>query len=160
MELSVSHQVYVFAAMILCGALTGVVFDVFRAARRRFRPCGAVIAAQDVALWLFELAVVFATVFKVNNAAVRFYEIIGLAIGSALYFITVSEHVISLFCKVFTLASRALNLAAKPVKKLAALASRPARLAKNKLSKAFNSLFRSANCRLRSLLTTLKRKNV
>ena len=164
MELSVSHQVYVFAAMILCGALTGVVFDVFRAARRCFHPRSGIIAAQDIALWLAELVLVFVTIFEVNNAAVRFYEVIGLVLGAALYFMTISEYVILFFCKVMRAAVRAFCFAAKPVKKVFSLLALPikktAERTKAKIFGVFNSLFCRAKCRLRSLSASLGRKNV
>lgn len=152
---------FVFIAMIFCGALTGIVFDVFRAFRKCVKSGGGVIAVQDIALWLAELAVVFITVFKVNNAAVRLYEIIGLAAGSVLYFITVSQYALRALCAVLGLAKKAAGIVLSPVKKLAVSAasrvSRGAGFLREKASSCMRSSVTFARCKLSGIKSALKK---
>ncbi len=94
MELSVSHQAFVFTAMFFCGFPAGMIFDIFRGIRKSVKCSPGVVAAQDIVLWFSELIVVYLVLFKVNNASVRLYEIIGLVLGIVSYFMTFSQYVV------------------------------------------------------------------
>ena len=83
-----------FLAMVVCGFLCGFVFDFFRAVRRLKSSGKVVIATQDILLWLIELVIVYHVLFKLNYAHIRAYEAVALVIGSFLYFMTLSIHVV------------------------------------------------------------------
>lgn len=165
MELSVTHQVFVFMCMILCGIATGLIFDLFRALRRCVKSGSGVIAAQDLALWFTELCIVYMTAFKVNNAQIRGYEAIALVIGSVLYFITVSGYVMKFFCKTFNLLKKLLKAISTPFKKTAEFIFAPLKKLKSVLKRVLAaskysvfSALSSFMLRLRMLFTGKKKK--
>lgn len=125
MELSVSHQLFVFVCMVLCGGATGVIFDAFRAHRRCVKSGSGIIAAQDLLLWFAELVIVYYTAFKVNNAQIRGYEAIALIVGAVLYFITLSEYVMKLMCKIITAVIKIFSSVVSPLKKLCTVIAKP-----------------------------------
>lgn len=114
MNVSVSLQAFMFLGMVLCGAMCGVVFDVFRALRRYRRPARSIVALQDILFWLIELTVVYMAVFRLNYANIRAYEGIALVIGSWVYFMTVSEYVIRFLCAIISFAVRTAGIVLKP----------------------------------------------
>lgn len=117
MELSVSHQVYVFGCMILCGVLSGIVFDIFRSVRKCTKPRSCIIAAQDLFFWFIELCVVYITVFEVNNAQLRLYEAVALVLGAVFYFMTFSMYVVHFLCRVIMLFKKVLDFIFAPVRR-------------------------------------------
>ena len=125
MKLSVSHQLFVFVCMFFCGWLTGIVFDVFRSLRRCVKSGSGVIVLQDLLFWLLELVIVYYTVFKVNNAKVRFYEAVALISGAIVYFIILSEYAVKFISKVIMLLIEATNVVLKPLKKLLCFMRKP-----------------------------------
>ena len=156
---------FVFVCMVLCGAATGVVFDLFRALRRCIKAGSGVIAAQDLMLWLAELMIVYYTSFKVNNAHIRGYEIIALIIGAVLYFVTVSDWLMKVMCRVIMLLIRAFTMAVGPFKRLSVcIAARTGRLfefAVNKLKlfkNAVHGAFGGTIFRLKAVMSEKKRK--
>lgn len=116
MELSVSHQLFVFVCMFLCGGATGIIFDIFRALRRCIKSGSGIILAQDLMLWFVELVIVYYTAFKVNNAELRGYEAIALILGAFIYFITLSEHIVRLVCKIIAFLLKIFGFVARPFK--------------------------------------------
>lgn len=115
MELSVSHQLYVFCCMILCGMLSGIVFDVFRSVRRCIKCTNGIIAVQDLAFWGVELCMVYITAFKVNNAQMRGYEIIALILGTVFYFTAFSQYIIIILCRITNIVKKFVVLILKPI---------------------------------------------
>ncbi len=134
MQISSSNQAYVFLSMIFCGALCTVVFDLFRALRRFKKSSNGIIALQDVVFWGMELIIVYVVAFKLNYAKVRAYEIIALVMGSLIYFVTLSEYVIGIFCKFMDFAVKIISKLLLPFVKLARLATKPFMKMKIRLS--------------------------
>lgn len=133
MEISVSHQAFVFGCMVLCGLLTGVIFDFFRGLRRCVRTKDGFIAAQDIAFWLVEVAVVYCTMYFSNNAGLRLYEAVAMVLGAAAYFLAVSKYVLRFWQFVVDLVLKPIKLVAKGLAKFFALVSKPLQKLKNAL---------------------------
>lgn len=125
MEISSSNQAYVFFAMVICGALCTVVFDVFRAVRRFGKASGGIIALQDLIFWIIELVIVCVVAFKLNYAKVRGYEVIALFMGSFIYFISLSEYVIRVVHWVISYLVKLFGVVVTPFVKFAKIASKP-----------------------------------
>lgn len=134
--------------MFLCGGATGIVFDAFRALRRCIKSGSGVIAAQDLLLWLLELVIVYYTVFKVNNAEIRGYEAIALALGAIIYFITLSEYAVKFISKIIFLLLKALSFILKPLKKLVGYLKLPL--------KKFLSFLKTRQITLRNFIKNVK----
>ena len=117
MEISSANQAYAFLAMVLCGALCTGVFDIFRAIRRYKNSATGVIVFQDIVFWIIELFIVYMVAFRLNYARVRAYEIIALIIGSAIYFVTLSDYVIKFMVWQIGLAAKLLGFVSAPADK-------------------------------------------
>lgn len=150
MELSVSHQLFVFISMTLCGVAAGVIFDLFRAVRRCIKASSGVILTQDLLLWFFELVLVYYTMFKVNNAKIRGYEAIALVIGSVLYFVTVSCYVTKAFSKVISFLLKILRTLLIPLKKVCLILAKPAKKLCSSSKKQFITLKSSVKTKISS----------
>ncbi len=118
MDISLSAQALAFVIMVICGALCGVVFDVFRAMRRMHKTAGGVVALQDICFWLLELILVYMAAFYLNYAHIRAYEAVALVIGSWLYFMTASGYVLGFFVVLIRKITKAFAVMAKPISKL------------------------------------------
>ena len=144
MGITVSGEVCVFAASFLFGAAGGVLFDAFRALRRRVKSGTALVALEDILFWLLLSGLVFAFLYRVNNGQPRLFIFAGIALGSVLYLLTVSRYVIFLlsgifgfFCKIFGFLRKIIML---PLRILAVLLSKINKKAGKILCKLKNDL--------------------
>lgn len=91
MEVSVSGQLYVFLAMSVCGACSGVVFDIFRVIRKTFLCSNLTTSLSDILFWLIISLGMFFSLFSISGGEIRWHEIIGVVLGSIIYFLTISR---------------------------------------------------------------------
>lgn len=87
---STVNQAYVFLATVYAGFVMGFVYDLFRMIRHITKPGKFVTALLDLLFWVIMGLLAFAVIFHVNYGEVRVYTIAGLAIGWALYALTLS----------------------------------------------------------------------
>ena len=99
MGITVASEVRVFAASFLCGILSGVLFDVFRALRKKVRSGTALVALEDLLFWLALAGLVFAFLYRINNGQPRWFIFVGIVLGAVLYQLTVSRYVVVIFTK-------------------------------------------------------------
>ncbi len=119
-DISFSEQAFVFVAMVMCGVLCGIIFDVFRAVRHSRRTTSGVVAMQDLLFWIIELAAIYTVAFKLNYANVRAFEGIALVMGSWMYFMTLSKYSLRILCRVTDFIVKIIKLVLKPLSKLVA----------------------------------------
>ena len=117
MDISLSYQAFSFFAMVICGFLCGVLFDLFRALRRHRKSACTVVAFQDILFWILEASLVYFVAFKLNYAHIRAYEGVALVIGSWLYFMTASSYVLGFLCALVSCAYKAAGVIYVPFKK-------------------------------------------
>ncbi|MBQ8588166.1 MAG: hypothetical protein IJ454_02110 [Clostridia bacterium] len=117
MDISFSEQAFVFVAMVMCGMLCGIIFDVFRAVRHSRKTTSGIVAMQDLLFWLIELAAIYTVAFKLNYAHVRAFEGIALVMGSWMYFMTLSKYSLRFLCRVTDLIVKIVRLVLKPLGK-------------------------------------------
>lgn len=91
MEVSVSSQVYVFLVMAAAGIGCGFLFDLLRVWRRLLRPGKISTGISDLIFWLIVSASIFAILFTINNGELRWFELLGLILGSMIYFLAFSR---------------------------------------------------------------------
>lgn len=101
MEVSVSNQLYVFFVMILCGVCAGVLFDLLRALRRAFGANSFTTSVSDILFWLAISIGVYMTIFMFNYGQIRWYEIIGIILGSVIYFLALSGIIMKILGALF-----------------------------------------------------------
>ena len=90
MVISSKHELFVFFGSLLGGMILGIIFDFFRIIRPSDKTNFIVLGIHDLLLWGVITTAVFAIIFITNNAAVRWYEFAGMALGAVLYFMALS----------------------------------------------------------------------
>lgn len=83
-------QAEVFARCVFFGFLSGTVFDFFKVIRKTHK--GAFIGNFcDACFWLFYGIIFPAFLYKVNDAALRWYVFLAVITGAAVYFALLSK---------------------------------------------------------------------
>lgn len=90
-------QAALFLAMVVCGAVLAVLFDFLRAVRMTFKPGAVITGVTDVIFVAVSVMSVIYCVWEYGNGQPRYYEILGLAVGAALYFLVFSRFLLRLF---------------------------------------------------------------
>jgi len=91
---SLAEQTYAFLMTILAGGVVGLLFDLYRVLRSALRPKQLATALTDLLYWIVVTPTVFAMLLAGNWGELRFYVLVGLAVGLALYFQALSAVVI------------------------------------------------------------------
>lgn len=97
MEIHVANQMYIFFALVLCGGVGGMLFDLFRTIRQVWLLSPRWVFVTDWLFWLLLTGVVFACLLQVNQGELRWYEGIGLGLGGVLYFSLLSTWVLKAY---------------------------------------------------------------
>jgi spore cortex biosynthesis protein YabQ len=92
--LSMSGQAWLFVTTVLVGGAVGLFYDVFRVARRVARHGRFLINLQDGIFWLCTVVFVFYYMLHRNSGEVSWFVLVGMAVGAAIYFSTVSHWVV------------------------------------------------------------------
>lgn len=79
-------HLYGFVTVALAGVGAGLTFDLLRGIRRQLRPGGLLAELLDLLYWLLVTGLVGVAIFLANRGELRFYVVLGLATGAALYF--------------------------------------------------------------------------
>lgn len=83
-------QVTAFFTTIIAGLTIGVLFDVYRIIRGGIRPGHAMTTVMDILFWVIATPVVVIQLVVANWLELRFYVLLGLALGLFLYFSVLS----------------------------------------------------------------------
>jgi len=94
MDFSVSKEAYVFLCCVLCGGVLFFVYDLFRVIRKKARVGRLLTHLQDGIFWALAFVIMFYLIFTVNRGTLRFYEILGAALGALLYGVSLSKWVL------------------------------------------------------------------
>lgn len=111
---SVNEQLVLFGLSCVFGAVFGVLYDAFRALRIILPHNFWLVTVEDV-IFMTSYAV-FLPLFASAAARgeLRFYFVIGNAIGFVLYFFTVGTVVISALKKLFLIVGRLVDIIIRP----------------------------------------------
>ena len=91
MGISINQQLMSFVVSVLCGAMTGLFFDVFRCARKMIHMNDIVVNICDGLFFLVSGFFAFFTILSVNNGELRWYLFAGILCGGVLYFLLLSK---------------------------------------------------------------------
>lgn len=94
MEIEIAFEIRVFFLCGLCGVACGIVYDLFRIARRCLKAGAAATFVLDMFFWIVCAFLSFGMVFYANYGRLRWYEIFGAVLGCAVYFISASGLVV------------------------------------------------------------------
>lgn len=95
MSLVVAEQLYIFGWAIIYGIIVGVSYDFIRIMRRIIPHKRTLINLEDLFFWILTSIIVFQYIFTFNNGNIRFYIFLGLGIGCIIYYLTLSNIIIS-----------------------------------------------------------------
>ena len=113
---TVNEELRLFWLSCILGAVIGAVYDVIRAFRLVLKHNGVLTAIEDTAFLILCGVgfVAFTEIFA--RSEMRFYFVIGSAIGFALYFVTVGSVIIRSLRKLFTLFGSVFRLILRPLR--------------------------------------------
>lgn len=124
MEVSSSHQMYVFFLSVLSGIGCGVFFDLQRSLRRLRFAGGIRTTIEDIIFVIVSLGVTIALGFFFNNGQMRYYQVMGGISGALFYAAFLSRTVMKLLQLVYSILEK---IIVKPVALLLRIASVPMR---------------------------------
>jgi spore cortex biosynthesis protein YabQ len=162
MEVSVSNQCLVFLSSVVFGGVLGFWYDFFRIMRKSMKTGRVAAIVEDSLFWIVATAATFFFIFITNSGEIRFFIFIGAAIGSYLYFLTLSKPVIAVSVFVVNLAKTVVGFILRVLMTPLRLAMRPARrlsrLAVGKTRQVVKSIKKKWGFWLKTLKISIKNK--
>jgi spore cortex biosynthesis protein YabQ len=102
-DIPVNIQGNYFLITVVLGIVVGLLFDLNRTCRYFWRPRRHLAVFLDLLFCLVATVVVYAGLLLANWGEVRFYVFIGMVLGLALYYLTVSRFILLLMRRFFAL---------------------------------------------------------
>lgn len=84
------HDIKVFALSLICGFLSGIILDAFRACRRCFSFGKTMVAIQDIVTCTLIFLMFTHVINKGNDGEVRWFEFAGAVLGAVIYYFSIS----------------------------------------------------------------------
>ena len=106
LEISALGQVFIFLGTICGGIIIGFVFDIFRIFRKLTKSSTKSVFIQDIIFFIILPLLIFGTIFYTNDGEARWYEFLGIIIGTILYMLTLSHYVILVSVKVIEVITK------------------------------------------------------
>ena len=132
MILSMSGQAWLFLSTVVAGFAIGLFYDLFRITRKTVRHKAWLVQIEDVLYWSVASVLMFYFLLQRNHGEIRFFIIIGAAVGMISYFYTlsplivkVSVAVISFFKRVLFTVARILLVPIRMLIKLLKILAKP-----------------------------------
>lgn len=108
MDFSVSQEAYVFLCSALAGVIIAMLRDVFYMLRKKCGHNCLLTDISDIVFWMAAAVIMFVVIFFANSGKIRWYEFMGVILGSVIYsftlsrvFLTVLEFIYAIFLKIF-----------------------------------------------------------
>lgn len=89
------QQLYAFAVAVAAGAALGAVYDVFRVVKDAAGPRSGAASVSDLLYWAAAAPLAAGFLLYANRGELRFYVVLGAAVGLALYFALLSPLVVA-----------------------------------------------------------------
>lgn len=96
-----SKELFIVLCCIVCGCISGVWYDFFKAARRCGMNSKAMVMVQDGCFWIGETLIIFLMLFYANDAKLRWYEFFFVIFGFFSYRCLLSEIMIAIWVALF-----------------------------------------------------------
>lgn len=101
MGVEIAEQTWLFLLAALCGAGVGLLFDLFRALRCVGGERKGLVIMEDVLFWLLALGMIFALVLILSDGILRGFQILGLLLGTLIYYLLLSRGALWLLTRLF-----------------------------------------------------------
>ena len=122
MEVSSSHQVYVFSMFVLMGAMCGALFDIQRFLRTKKSAGYIRTAVEDVVFSFICIGIMIVSSFQINNGEIRYYQVMGAISGVLFYAAFLSRVFLKTLSVFFRIAEK---IFVKPIIKIACFITSP-----------------------------------
>lgn len=83
-----SNQLWVFLFTIYGGVVLGLLYDLLRAVGLLLRGRRVLVAFLDILYWVLATVLLFALLWYACEGEFRYYDVLGFAIGAALWFLS------------------------------------------------------------------------
>ncbi|MBO5179601.1 MAG: spore cortex biosynthesis protein YabQ [Clostridia bacterium] len=113
-----AEQVYIFFTSVIIGAIMGIIFDFFRALRRKGNTKNILVYIQDIIFWLIIAIIIIVSSFIINNGELRGYMLLGYILGAIIYMLVFSKYIKMLFGFVFDFVEKIFGYLMLPFEKL------------------------------------------
>lgn len=113
-----ADQVYIFFSSVIIGAVMGVVFDFFRALRRKGNTKNILVYIQDSIFWFIIAIMIIVSSFIINSGELRGYMLIGYILGAILYMVLISKYIKFLFGVIFDFIEKIFEYIFSPFRKI------------------------------------------
>ena len=141
MEVSSSHQIYVFSLFILLGMMCGALFDIQRFLRKKRFAGYLRTTVEDIIFSFVSVGIMIISSFAINNGEIRYYEVMGALSGILFYAAFLSRIFLKILSVFFKVAEKifvrpvvkAIRLLIIPVKKISFVLKRHFSRIKRKL---------------------------
>lgn len=117
MEFDIIRDLVIFGLSIFCGLFMGIIFDLYRAIRRIFKPKVLLSYLEDLIFWIIIGGIFFALLINTTDGILRGFVFIGVFVGVLLYMILLSNYILPLFILIFKLILNVFNEIIKVIKK-------------------------------------------
>ena len=114
----VVEMTFLFHCFLMGIAVTAV-YDIFLILRRVIRHNMLMVSLEDLVFWTICAISVFFMLYEENNGVLRWFAVLGAAIGMFLYKITISDAIVSIMStvikKIGVLIYKILRVLCKPI---------------------------------------------
>lgn len=118
-----------FFTAVGVGAVIGFIYDLFRILRKTAPHAGIAVQFEDMIFWLGVTLFMFYFLLMKSNGEMRWFSLLGAALGAVLYFAALSRWVMKVSVAVIEAVKKiiaaAVNIILFPIKKLVRLLKKP-----------------------------------
>ncbi|MCR5702001.1 MAG: spore cortex biosynthesis protein YabQ [Lachnospiraceae bacterium] len=127
-------ELTLFGICFLLGVALAVVYDLVRIFRLLVPHMDIIVDLEDLAFWLFTAWMVFGTLFKYNQGALRGYAFIGMFAGVIIYALTLSRLIMYMVRKLVPYWKKCFSGIFKPFKQFAGFLRKELKNAKDEFT--------------------------
>lgn len=104
MDNNLYTQVIVLIHFFVSGIKISFLFDIFRSIRRAVKTSDIITSIQDIIYWCMAGAIIIYTIIRYTNGEIRAYMVLGIVLGTIIYFRFVSKLTIKIITKFWVIA--------------------------------------------------------
>ena len=124
--MNLPNESTIFLIFIVVGIIISMIFDLFRAIRKVYRTGTLATDVQDIIFWMISGLIMIYSVFVFNYGQIRGYVLLGIGLGSFVYFLTISKFFVIIFTKLINFVAFLIGtILLKPIKIVVKLVRKP-----------------------------------
>lgn len=151
MNTAILSEVQFFLTSFFWGAFLFLIYDCLLISRNIIKQHRVIIAVEDILFWAIAGFYIFRMIYQLNHGTIRWYSIVGIALGMYMYNGLLSKHIINFFTTIIT---RVIQF----IKKILLIIFRPIRFLLTKIKKLFLFVARVCKRRLKVFTSFLEKQ--